>query len=582
MACHDGQMIGDLRRRLGSPDAISWVSLVFVYLGSLLFSLLGSGVPLQRETLWWLVLASLIASTIVAAWLSLARWLIFGVRPVSDPRAGRVLLAFAVALVIRASVFDTLLLWFGLSDESIFGYRLLASLPSTGGGLVLIAIVMSLAREYGRALERLDRAQRSFNELSHTQAPLIASERQRVIELARVGLDERLRDLSVETTPEALERVRTAIEDVVRPLSHRLNQAAASDVTVQEAILVPVGWRPVLGGLFARRSIRPLSYTAWFTVAGLLFAPGLWGMEIGLRFVLLLAAVSLLSCIVYSWLWDRLLANRTWAVRAVSFSALALGGGVVLGTSSTWLSPVFANQAVAHTAMLMAVCLVTSWVFASFNSLRHNTVLIRIRLDDTERQLHHERVRMNALLRAEMRALARTLHGPVQDALSAAAFRIRAALEDGRPSPELLSSVQDSIHTAVDQMPSTRREAADAREVLNQLSELWEGLAVVEWSLSEEAAASLDRYTVTRSSFNELARESCSNAIRHGNAERVTITGESHNGALELTVRNLGTPIPITVTPGLGTSLLNELALSWQRQPTADGTLLVARLPLIE
>lgn len=574
-------MPGDLLRRIGRPDAISWVTVAFLYLSSLLFSLLGSGVQLQSETTGPLVLASLATSTAVVLWLGTARWLIFGIRLPKTPRPGLVLCAFALALVIRAGMFDALLLQFGLSDGSRFAYRLLASLPGTGGGLVLVAIVVSLARDYGRLLERLDRAQRTFGELARAQASLIASERQRVTELARRDLDERLRDLSEETTPEALERVRTAIENVVRPLSHRLNEPAASEVTMPEAASVPVGWRPVLGGLFARRSIRPLSYTVWFTLAGLLYAPELWGLELGLRFVLLLAIVTFVCCSIDSWLWDRLLADRNWWIRAGSFSAFALTGGAILGISSAWLSPIFAALVVENTLMLMAGCLVASWVFAALNSLRHNTALIEARCEEIERQLHRDRVRLNARLRAEMRALSRILHGPVQDALSAAAFRIRAALENGQPSSALLAEVQASIRAELERMPTAEREAAGAVEVLSQLAELWEGVATVDWNLSDEAEAALARYTVTRSSFNELARETCSNAIRHGEAHRVTITAELHDDELELRVHNLGAPIDAKATPGLGTELLNELALSWRRRPTSDGTALSARLPLV-
>src|SRR5690606_14569940 len=109
---------------------------------------------------------------------------------------------------------------------------------------------------------------------------------------------------------------------------------------------------------------------------------------------------------------------------------------------------------------------------------------------------------LNTVLHAEMRALARTLHGPVQDALSAAAFRIKAALENEQPSRALLEEVQASIRTSLEQLPASEREAMDSAAMLTQLVEFWDGIATILCTVSDDAHDALAHYTTSRSSFN--------------------------------------------------------------------------------
>lgn len=572
----------ELLARLGSRDAVSWVTVAFIYPSSLLFSLFGSGVALTDESVWRITLASLVTSTVMLACLGAARFLIFRGEPADASHPELLLAAFAGALMVRAGVFDLLLLAFDLSDSSWFWYRFAASLPSTGAGLVIVALIVSLARDYNRAVERLDRTQRSFAELEGAHQALIEQERQRVIDLARVGLDERLRDLDSVASPAALASVRTAIEDVVRPLSHLLNEPSATEVSLPEAATVPVGWRNVFRGLFTRRSIMPGWYTLWFTFAGLLYAPALWGPEVGFRFVALLALMTYLACSLAAVVWNRWIAHRSWRVRACSFSVISLAVGAGYGLLSALLSTRIADNLVSHTLSLMASALLAGWVFAALVSLEYNVRLLRQNIAEAEETLHRERVLLSTSLRAEMRALARFLHGPVQDALSVAGFRIRAALDEGHASPELLAELHSSITQTIEALPAAEREATDAAEALEQLARLWEGVAQITWSLSDRAERALAERTVTRSSFNELVREATSNAIRHGQATELTIFADVLDDELVMRVRNTGMPIASEHTPGMGSKLLDELAFSWRRRATRDGTLLVAMLPLVD
>jgi len=565
---------------VGSRDSISWITVVFFYTLVPSFSLLSASTWL-RDGYGYLLTAAFIAVTVALAWLGFARWAIFHADP-DAVRPAAVLFAFLITLVVRAGVMDYMLMFFGLQQQSRFWFRFMTSLPSTGVGLIIIAASVTLAREYSTMLERLRATRRSFAELPAQYETMIAKERVQVIELARISLAERLRGLDQTATSQALERVRAAIEEVVRPLSRSVAELRMTVAQPPDVVSRRIGWSSVREGFLTGNPIRPFWFSLALAFVGLLFAPWLWGVRTGIGYAAVIAVSSYIVCVVGWLLWDRFIAHQTWAARAVALTTVGIAGGTALSVTAATVLPQTAERGIEFGIVNVVIGIGIAWSFAAFVSLRRNCEHLSVQLIDAEQQLHRERVRLNAVMRAEMRALARTLHGPVQDALSAAAFRIRAALDGRDATSTLLAEVQQSVQDSLDRLPAAEREASDAVEVLQQLAELWDGVATIQWNLSPEAEAALDKFTTTRSSFNEIVRETCSNAVRHGQATVVSITATSSNDELDIRVRNTGEPIAENVTASFGTTLLTELAVSWSRVPTDHGTLVTARLPLVQ
>lgn len=591
--------MGDLWRRIGTPDAITWVTVVVYYPAALLSTLFGSGVP-REPNLCLLILTSTLASSTALVWLGLARLLIFGFRPGAIPqsyhgdpehvpglpsRPALVLSSFAVAVLIRAGMTDWLLIEFGLAGESHLAYRVVTSIPSTSFVLVALAIIVSLGRDYSRNLAELRRTQREFGELVRSHRGLIEAERARIVEFARRDLEERLRGLSSSAAPDALVRVRAAIEELVRPLSRRLAEADPTSLSVPLPAVPRPGWSATLRSLFAENPIQPLWFTVWLTLSSLFVVPFIWGPREGIFYTVLTAIVTAAVYGAGALGWKSLVRGLPWAAQAVYFSAVAVTTGATIALLGAFFSPAIPTEGPLLAPVLAALLLLGSWMFAALLALRRRTAALIERRREAERHLHRERVRLHSLYRAEMRSLARVLHGSVQDALSVAAFRIRAAIDANETLErfaELLVEVERSVGEAAGHIETVDRQADSAESVLGQIAELWEGLAKVRWRLSAAAREALATNTATRLSFNELVREACSNAVRHGEATRIDIFAHETGGELVLTVRNVGTPVREDIATGLGTRLLEELTLAWLREPTADGTVLTARLLLVD
>jgi anti-sigma regulatory factor (Ser/Thr protein kinase) len=81
--------------------------------------------------------------------------------------------------------------------------------------------------------------------------------------------------------------------------------------------------------------------------------------------------------------------------------------------------------------------------------------------------------------------------------------------------------------------------------------------------------------------LNEILKEAVSNAVRHGDATAVDVQIVLTQNEIELQVLNDGRPAISTSRKGLGSTMFDDLTISWQlaRDYDADKTVLSARLP---
>ena len=80
--------------------------------------------------------------------------------------------------------------------------------------------------------------------------------------------------------------------------------------------------------------------------------------------------------------------------------------------------------------------------------------------------------------------------------------------------------------------------------------------------------------------INEIVKECVSNAIRHGQASKVTVTFfDSQDGSISISVTNNGDG-PISTEQGVGSQMLDEITMSWSRDLTESGVQVVAQVAL--
>jgi nitrate/nitrite-specific signal transduction histidine kinase len=232
---------------------------------------------------------------------------------------------------------------------------------------------------------------------------------------------------------------------------------------------------------------------------------------------------------------------------------------------------------------LAALWVFLGWGIALVPSLQTETARVLQSLNKSSEQLREELVRLNTAYRLQQQAIARALHGPIQDALSVASFKLSAAIQNDSATDKLVAELNARISSTIVLLDLQNEELPTLEQSLSDLSEFWEGVATIKWSLSPAVKSTLAKHPVTSATAIELIREASSNAVRHGRAGqiRVKVAVSKDQSKLAITVTNDGALVTLSTKPGLGTKLLNELALSWSLTSEKGSTVLEATTPII-
>lgn len=168
---------------------------------------------------------------------------------------------------------------------------------------------------------------------------------------------------------------------------------------------------------------------------------------------------------------------------------------------------------------------------------------------------------------------ARMLHGSVQSKLAACALAIdRAALTDDVESYAAAIEQARAVLNAPWLIDSGPRPSVTLQAEVNGKIELWQGLAGIAALVSPEAKQITGALV---GSVGEVVEEGLCNAIRHGNADTVSVqvdlVDEGSTSLIRVRVVDDGCG-PLGGPPGLGTALLDEACAGrWERAPAPGG-----------
>ena len=141
-------------------------------------------------------------------------------------------------------------------------------------------------------------------------------------------------------------------------------------------------------------------------------------------------------------------------------------------------------------------------------------------------------------------------------------------VEDEPLAANLLRSALDGRSFDVE----TARSVADARA--------WDGLCAVTWAIDDAALAAIDADATITSAVGDICTEACSNAVRHGAATIVEIAATTGADRLHLRIANDGAHPGERRGGGLGSAMLDAVALDWQRGRVDGRTVLAVELAL--
>ena len=524
----------------------------------------------------WFLMSAFAQLALVGAFEILRRLIHCEGRAKSQP--GLTLTAIVIAALVRGIALGVVVRWFGFSPDIEIGYRLPAALAAAAM-IIVIALAVSAHDRHRELVEHLDRERAGLADLDISMQGRLAEITCGVTALVSAKVAPLLNELDVtlgevaagaDVAP-SIQSLRHLVDEELRPLSHQLI-AESVDLDVLALPVAPAtrprvplpeflrardallpGSSAVLTMLSALgpavRELTPLQSLNFLLGLGGIVALGVGGLRasagrLRLPVVICVGTTAMAVSIVVALGVIALDAIGLSAPSHIVIPALIIGGAIGAGTAL--YCAVDERRSTTESQLLEAV-----------QNLQSSVSLLR-------QQAWIGRRRVSYIL-----------HGSVQSALHAAAMRLTA---NPHPDAGLVSEIRLDIAAAMAKLGSISGPPAVLPETLAETADLWSEACTVRWSLSEDAARLAAESATTAECASEIVREGVGNAIRHGGARHVDVMIVTQRRRLVLTIVDDGCAGRHGMHKGLGSRMLDEMCVQWNRESDDRGTRLTAEL----
>lgn len=513
----------------------------------------------------------------------------------STPRPLVGLAIFVIIGLSRGFIIDLLAPFIEPVARDSLPYQLALNASYALLTLPFVAVVVDAVRRHrefhARVLAEGVRWERALHEAEHQFAVEFARYREQVdteVTARVVDLQDEIASLAREAAGVGAEasadELRRLSAEVVRPLSHELILEPTA-VRISPADLPKVPPRVGLRDLLREAPRSPLAgHWAVCLVFGIFGLVALSYFDSGA----LLAAnmgwnlvvFGLIPMLIAGWirpLWARLRVGWAWAASLGLW--VVMGCVAVLGTAEL-MSRLLGTGIIYWGAVVVYVALSALSVIALAGFRRQTELNIEL-----SRILEQQEILASRLMQRvddERRELGLVLHGAVQSNLTRAALELERWGEAKDPTtlPQVIADVRRALDMVVGAFDVGLASRGELTEIVHDRLRLWEGAVACECSIDEGADQAADA-AVARG-VGDVVGEAITNAVRHGQAERVDVRVVLEGNWIVVRVRDDGVGPTGSRRPGAGLGHLARVGLAWDLDRVGDRTQLTVRLPAVK
>jgi signal transduction histidine kinase len=477
---------------------------------------------------------------------------------------------------------------YALELQGLFdlGARIIAGLIAGTLGFIVIVNYTESSRSYRDVTKNLLLTQsRLSGQRRAVQKSLEANQKQ-VRNTLQELVEPKLRELSTRLGSENLKssdrktlanEVRSLLQDQVRPISSSFktstkaiaNPNFGKSVSRLSLFRLPdvvqpyLALRPLLIGL-SMFSILPFGLYVFeddsWTTTGMLIA--------GLVYLAVLLVRLVLSKAAPMPLWVGI------------FSLLVLEALLIIVIADLLLLAGYPSRSLPAVVSIVGVVLFGAVAFTSITAVQdQNRDAFISQLEKNNNRIERDLALLNQRLWVERRQWALRIHGTVQASLTAALARLS---QPGGLGKRDVSLVRAHLAQARKGLSQNTSNEFDLVEALKETKKTWRGILEIKTNFKSSAAKALipDRWASVCA--NEIIKESVSNSMKHGKAQRVDISFvTSQPGFIEIVAQDDGKGLSRQFKPGLGSQLLDEIAFPWSLEKHPEGgAILRARIPV--
>ncbi len=539
------------RRRVGGRWAVSWQGYVLLYVISLPLSNLVVPAFANPERWFEGLIVATVAYAAAGVVLALASVTVLRHRQTRPVRVPVVVLVGGIAWLVRSWVFALYLSSQGLVVDTSIWSRLLVGF-ALGALLVpsmawLLATIDEFRSQRRRLVDELVQREVVTQQLASYLTVMREELQERVggsiaqsFELEGLT-DAGLENVASEELAPALERLAVA----VRQTSHDLVEEVADQARRESRIRV----RDVLL-LTARRpySLRPILF---FMVLALAFIGRNVPFWTALLAVVVAGAWVFLVAVGANWKCGRNSARSMWWY-VISVAVMALGSFVVeltlvlSGRTST------GALTLGLVIVLPFELVMLAGGIARGVNVAEEDVLTDMRASVSEVELRTQMlITEDARLRREISV---HLHGTIAANVTAASMRLRTSMSEGDVEAAMQAYAEARRLLDMDFLTPDFANQQDLDAALQRVAESWTGIASIELNIHGTTHLTAP----TMRNIVDVVTEAISNAVRHGDAEHITVDVHRHPDDVSICVRDDGRG-GAPAAAGLGVALFERV-----------------------
>jgi signal transduction histidine kinase len=240
----------------------------------------------------------------------------------------------------------------------------------------------------------------------------------------------------------------------------------------------------------------------------------------------------------------------------------------------------FPDRSLPGVMVIVSIVLLAAVAFTAITAVQDfNRDDFITQLKKNNNRIERDLALLNQRLWVERREWALRIHGTIQASLTAALARLS---QPGGLRKKDVALVREHIAQARKGLSQNSSGVFNLVAALKETTKTWRGILEIKTDLQSPAAKILiaDRWASVCA--NEIIKESVSNSMKHGKAERVEVSFQSAQpGFIEIIAIDDGKGLSRQFRPGLGSQLLDEISFPWSLEKRPEGgTLLRARIPV--
>ena len=477
---------------------------------------------------------------------------------------------------------------YALELQGLFdlGARIIAGVIAGSLGFIVIVNYTESSRSYRNVTKNLlstqsrlsgqrKAAQKSLEanliQVKNTLQELVEPKLQQLS--TRLGSD----DLKSSDRKVLANEVRSLLQDQVRPISSSFktstkaiaNPNFGKSVSRLSLFRLPDVVQPYLA---LRPLLIGLSMVSILPFGLYVFEDDSW-TAIGL----LIAVLVYLAVLLVRLLLSRAASMPLWVG---ILSLVVMEALLILLIAESLLLAGYPERSLPGVVTIVGVVLFGAVAFTSITAVQdQNRDAFIAQLEKNNNRIERDLAILNQRLWVERRQWALKIHGTVQASLTAALARLS---QPGGLDKKDVSLVRAHISQARKGLSQKSSSSFDLVEALKATKKTWRGILEIKTAFTSPAAKLLisDRWASVCA--NEIIKESVSNSMKHGKAQKVNIRFESNQqGFIEIIAEDDGKGLPRQFKPGLGSQLLDEIAFPWTLEKLPEGgTILRARIPV--